>query len=65
MTNNPDSGGGGWIEISCRKNGKISMCGLGCVKGEETPTCLGQNKEIIRDDETERGQGRVHFFKGL
>lgn len=41
------------------------MRGLGYVKGEKTLTCYGQNKEIIRDDETERGQGRVHFFKGL
>lgn len=41
------------------------MRGLGYVKGEETQTCHGQNKEIIRDDESERGQGRVHFFKGL
>lgn len=41
------------------------MRGLGHVKGEETQTCRGQNKEIIRDDESERGQGRVHFFKGL
>ena len=41
------------------------MCGLGYVKGEETLMCHGQNKEIIRDDETVRGQGRVHFFKGL
>ncbi len=64
MSNNPD-GGGAWIEISSRLNGEISLRGLGYVKGEETPTCRGQNKEIIRDDETERGQGRVHFFKGL
>lgn len=36
------------------------------VKGEkETPACRGQNKEIIKDDETEHGCGRVHFFKGL
>lgn len=41
------------------------MRGLDYVKGADTPTCHGQNKEIIRDDETERGQSRVHFFKGL
>lgn len=41
------------------------MRGLGYVKGEETQMCHGQNKEIIRDDETERRRGRVHFFKGL
>lgn len=42
------------------------MCGLVYVKGEkETEMCHGQNKEIIRDDETVRGQRRVHFFKGL
>lgn len=39
--------------------------GYGYVKGEETQMCHGQNKAIIRDDESECGQGRVHFFKGL
>lgn len=64
MSNNPD---GGVLELKYQAGGmeEYLRVGLGYVKGEETPTCHGQNKEIIRDDETERGQGRVHFFKGL
>lgn len=63
MSNNPDSGGLTW-NIKHEEWRNI-LRGLDYVKGEETPTCHCQNKEIIRDDETERRQGRVHFFKGL
>lgn len=62
MSNNPD-GGGARIEISSGKERGNSCAWVRLCKGEKkTPTCHGQNKEIIRDDETERGQGRVHFF---
>lgn len=64
ISNNPESvgKGGGGLNWNIKQKEWWNLHGLGYVKREETLKCHGQNKKIIRDDETDCGQSTVHFF---
>lgn len=61
---NPDSwrGGFNWKVKPRKSRNFYAWVRLQAVKGDDTLMYDSQNKKIIRDDETVRGQSRVHFF---